>query len=319
MPIQYGESVVMRLLDQTRGTYELHELGMPARMVSQYKSAVSRPHGMVLATGPTGSGKTTTLYAALKLLNSPGTKIITVEDPVEYRMPRINQVQINSGIGLTFAKVLRSALRQDPDIVLVGEIRDEETAEIALRAAMTGHLVMSTLHTNDAISTVNRLIDMGIKPYLLATALNAVLAQRLIRRICEGCAQDAVLTGGMAGYIKDISGADAVNVIYKKGRGCARCNFTGYQGRIGVYEFLHFDQNLKNVLAGGVSSEFTSAALKREDFHTLEQFALQLARQGITTLDEVVRISADLDMDVEIETIGSEVPDGNAERVEGRG
>ena len=194
MPVQYGESIVMRLLDQTGGTLDLNLLGMPKPMLERFENLLHRPHGMILVTGPTGSGKTTTLYAALQTLNVPEKKIITVEDPVEYKLPRINQVQINSDIGLTFATVLRSALRQDPDIVLIGEMRDEETSEIALRAAMTGHLVLSTLHTNDAVSTVNRLMDMGIKSYLLASALHAILAQRLVRRVCESCAQVAELT-----------------------------------------------------------------------------------------------------------------------------
>src|SRR3990170_2321360 len=193
MPVQYGESVVMRLLDQTGGTLDLDALGMPEAILKRMEILIRRPHGMILVTGPTGSGKTTTLYAALKALNSPEKKIITIEDPVEYRIPRINQIQVNTNIGLSFARVLRSALRQDPDIVLVGEMRDEETAEIGLRAAMTGHMVLSTLHTNDAIGTVNRLMDMGIKSYLLASALHAILAQRLVRRICQSCSRLAEL------------------------------------------------------------------------------------------------------------------------------
>ena len=191
MPVSHGESVVMRLLDQTTGILDLEELGMPKDLRRRYDILVRRPYGMVLVTGPTGSGKTTTLYSTLKLLNTAKQKIITVEDPVEYRLSRVNQVQVHPQIGLTFGRVLRSALRQDPDIVLIGEMRDEETAEIGVRAAMTGHMVLSTLHTNDAISTVNRLMDMGVKSYLLASALHAVLAQRLVRRVCESCS-DAV-------------------------------------------------------------------------------------------------------------------------------
>lgn len=298
MPIQYGESVVMRLLDQTKGTYELHELGMPDHLVRPYKRAITRPHGMVLVTGPTGSGKTTTLYAGLKILNTPGTKIITAEDPVEYRLPRINQVQINADIGLTFAKVLRSALRQDPDIALIGEIRDEETAEIAVRAAMTGHMVLSTLHTNSAISTVNRLLDMNTKPYLLATALNAIVAQRLVRRVCEGCIQDYQVSSELEEYLKRVGGEHTVKANYKRGQGCARCNFTGYQGRIGIYEFLELDQELRNILSRGDTIEFAKVARERSGFFTLEQAALQTAMKGVTTIDEVIRISADLDVDL---------------------
>ena len=298
MPIQHGESVVMRLLDQTRGTYELHELGMPDHLVRSFKRVITRPHGMVLVTGPTGSGKTTTLYAGLKVLNNPESKIITVEDPVEYRLPRINQVQVNPDIGLTFARVLRSALRHDPDIILIGEIRDEETAEIAVRAAMTGHLVLSTLHTNSAVGTVNRLIDMDIKAYLLATALNAVIAQRLVRKICEGCVQPIDLTPDILEYIKHIGGEPAVKAGYKRGTGCARCNFTGYQGRIGVYEFMELDQELSQLLGRGDSVEFTIQARKKAGFFTLEQAALQAAMKGVTTIDEVLRISADLNIDL---------------------
>jgi len=298
MPIQYGESVVMRLLDQTRGSYELHELGMPDHLVRSFKRVITRPHGMVLVTGPTGSGKTTTLYAGLKVLNNPESKVITVEDPVEYRLPRINQVQINADIGLTFSRVLRSALRHDPDIILIGEIRDEETAEIAVRAAMTGHLVLSTLHTNSAIGTVNRLIDMDIKGYLLATALNAIIAQRLLRRICEGCVQPIELTQDILEYIKHVGGEPAVKAGYKRGTGCGRCNFTGYQGRIGVFEFLELDQGLNQLLGRGDTAEFAVQARKKAGFFTLEQAALQSAMKGITTIEEVLRVSADINIDL---------------------
>ena len=298
MPIQHGESVVMRLLDQTRGAYSLDELGMPERVIKTYKRVISRPYGMVLVTGPTGSGKTTTLYAGLRLLNKPQVKIITAEDPVEYRLPRINQIQINSDIGLTFARVLRSALRQDPDIVLVGEIRDEETAEIAVRASMTGHLVLSTLHTNSAIGTVSRLIDMNVKSYLLSTALNAIVAQRLVRRICESCKRKMELHPELLAYISKVGGEQATKAAYYKGEGCAHCNFTGYQGRIGVYEFLELDQKLSFILGRGDTAAFADQARKDPGFFTLEQSALQAAMKGITTLDEVLRISADLDVDL---------------------
>ena len=298
MPIQHGESVVMRLLDQTRGAYSLDELGMPERVIKTYKRVISRPYGMVLVTGPTGSGKTTTLYAGLRLLNKPQVKIITAEDPVEYRLPRINQIQINSDIGLTFARVLRSALRQDPDIVLVGEIRDEETAEIAVRASMTGHLVLSTLHTNSAIGTVSRLIDMNVKSYLLSTALNAIVAQRLVRRICESCKRKMELHPELLAYISKVGGEQATKAAYYKGEGCAHCNFTGHQGRIGIYEFLELDQKLSFILGRGDTAAFADQARKDPGFFTLEQSALQAAMKGITTLDEVLRISADLDVDL---------------------
>jgi MSHA biogenesis protein MshE len=303
MPVQYGESVVMRLLDQTGGTLDLNIIGMPKALLDRFEKLIQRPHGMILVTGPTGSGKTTTLYAALQTLNVPETKIITAEDPVEYKLPRINQVQINTDIGLTFSSVLRSALRQDPDIILIGEMRDEETAEIALRAAMTGHLVLSTLHTNDAVSTVNRLMDMGIKSYLLASALHAILAQRLVRRVCESCAQASELTDQQKGWLSSFVKEEQFNVTFKKGIGCAHCNYTGYQGRIGVYELLEFDKNLSNILSHGDSGHFVREAGNSRYFRPLNMVALQYAVEGITTMDEVIRISADIDSVVDDEIV----------------
>ena len=295
MPVQYGESVVMRLLDQTKGTFDLSNLGMPDVMLKRFEQLITRPHGMILVTGPTGSGKTTTLYAALKRLNNPETKIITIEDPVEYRLPRINQIQVNTDIDLTFSRVLRSSLRQDPDIVLVGEIRDEDTAEIALRAAMTGHLVLSTLHTNDAASTVNRLLDMGIKSYLLASALHAILAQRLVRKICPSCSRPADLNAHQEIWLKNFANENAINATYRKGTGCGYCNNTGYQGRIGVYELLEFDQQLSDILSQGSTTDFARAARHAKGFRPLNMVALQYATEGITSIEEVMRISADID------------------------
>ena len=306
MPIQHGESVVMRLLDQTRGTYDLSSLGMPEHIVTSFTHAITRPYGMVLVTGPTGSGKTTTLYAGLKMLNKPDVKIITAEDPIEYRLPRINQVQINTDIGLSFANVLRSSLRQDPDVLLVGEIRDEETAEIAIRASMTGHLVLSTLHTNSAIGTVNRLIDMDVKSYLLSAALNAIIAQRLVRRICKSCKKNSELSTELTELVKKIGGEQASKAQYAQGVGCAHCNATGYQGRIGVYEFLHIDPELATILGTGDTGEFARAVRGKAGFFTLEQAALQLAMQGITTLDEVLRISADIDLELSADLPGQD-------------
>jgi MSHA biogenesis protein MshE len=303
MPVAYGEAVVMRLLDQSSGVLNLDQLGMPLEMRRRYELLASRPHGMILVTGPTGSGKTTTLYATLKMLNSPETKIITVEDPVEYRLPRINQIQVKPEIGLTFARVLRSALRHDPDIVMVGEIRDEETAEIALRAAMTGHMVLSTLHTNDAIGTVNRLMDMGIKNYLLASALHAILAQRLVRRICKSCSQTASLSAQAKAWLNAYAEPAALEAGYYKGRGCGHCNNTGYSGRIGVYEFLDFDKNLTDLLGRGDSAGFTKAALQDPAFKPLHEVALNYARQGITTMDEVLRVAANVEAILELQNI----------------
>ena len=295
MPVQYGESVVMRLLDQTGGTLDLDALGMPEAILKRMEILIRRPHGMILVTGPTGSGKTTTLYAALKALNSPEKKIITIEDPVEYRIPRINQIQVNTNIGLSFARVLRSALRQDPDIVLVGEIRDEETAEIGLRAAMTGHMVLSTLHTNDAIGTVNRLMDMRIKSYLLASALHAILAQRLVRRICQSCSRLAELDPQQTAWLNAHGNETAFKATFKQGKGCGYCNYTGYLGRIGVYELLEFDQQISDVLSQGDSAAFASVARTARGFRPLNLVALQYAIEGITSMDEVIRISADID------------------------
>ena len=300
MPVQHGESVVMRLLDQSRGTFDLESLGMPERVIKSFKKVIKRPHGMVLVTGPTGSGKTTTLYAALKLLNSPTKKIITVEDPVEYRLERINQVQVNPDIGLTFASVLRAALRQDPDIVLIGEIRDEETAEIAVRAAMTGHLVLSTLHTNSAISTINRLLDMGVKSYLLSTSLHSIVAQRLVRRVCESCAQPAELDEEMVEYVKQVGGEHSTKGSFKKGIGCAHCNYTGYDGRVGIYEFLELDKELSRILGQGDTTEFAEVARSKPGYFTLEQTVLLYAMKGITTVDEALRISADIETDLSV-------------------
>lgn len=303
MPVQYGESVVMRLLDQTGGTLSLDTIGMPKVLLDRFQTLIQRPHGMVLVTGPTGSGKTTTLYAALQTLNVPEKKIITVEDPVEYKLPRINQVQVNTDIDLNFSTVLRSALRQDPDIILIGEMRDEETSEIALRAAMTGHLVLSTLHTNDAVSTVNRLLDMNIKSYLLASALHAILAQRLVRRVCESCAQIDEITEQQKAWLNTVVDGKKFNVSFKKGIGCAHCNYTGYQGRIGVYELLELDKNLSQILGQGETAKFVKEAAFSKYYRPLNMVALQYAVEGITTMDEVIRISADIDSIVDEEII----------------
>lgn len=300
MPVAHGESVVMRLLDQTTGILDLDELGMPKDLRRRYDTLVRRPYGMVLVTGPTGSGKTTTLYSTLKLLNTAKQKIITVEDPVEYRLSRVNQVQVHPQIGLTFGRVLRFALRQDPDIVLIGEMRDEETAEIGVRAAMTGHMVLSTLHTNDAISTVNRLMDMGVKSYLLASALHAVLAQRLVRRVCESCS-DAVEPDATAkAWIQAQGGEKALSVTYREGKGCPHCNNTGYAGRIGVYELLELDADMSQTLSKGESAHFAALARASSGFRSLERVALVYAARGITSVHEAMSLSADLELEPEL-------------------
>lgn len=293
MPIQYGESVVMRLLDQSGGILDLDHIGMPTDLLQRFRRNIHRPHGMVLVTGPTGSGKTTTLYGALSEINSADKKIITVEDPVEYRLPRVNQVQVNPKIGLSFASVLRTGLRQDPDIILVGEIRDQETAEIALRAAITGHLVLSTLHTNDAVSTAIRLIDMGIPGYMVATALEAIIAQRLIRRICDSCITDYNPTAQETAWLRTMLGTEAGQVQFRRGTGCPHCNNTGYSGRIGVFELLELDDAMADALRRDDSAAFTRAAEANPLYRSLALNALDYAVQGVTTLEEVLRISGE--------------------------
>ncbi|WP_421341196.1 MSHA fimbrial ATPase MshE [Aeromonas veronii] len=294
MPVQYGESVVMRLLDQSSGILSLTETGMPPEILTRFRRQLKRPHGMILVTGPTGSGKTTTLYGALSELNQSSNKIITVEDPVEYRLSRVNQVQVNPKIGLTFSNVLRSTLRQDPDILLVGEMRDNETVEIGLRGAITGHLVLTTLHTNDAVTSALRLIDMGAPGYLVASALRAVVAQRLVRRVCEHCVEEKVPDEGQATWLTVLSGEVPGQHTYHKGRGCQSCNFTGYSGRIGVYELLELDQPMMDALRRNDAEGFAKAARQHEHYRPLALTALDYARQGITSVDEVLRLAEDL-------------------------
>ncbi len=291
LPSQYGESVVMRLLNQSAGVLDLERLGMPENILKRFRKMIHSPHGMVLVTGPTGSGKTTSLYGALKELNQPTSKVITVEDPIEYRMSGISQVQVNAKIDFTFARVLRSVLRQDPDIVLVGEMRDQETAEIGLRAAMTGHLVLSTLHTNDAISTVSRLLDMGAAPFLVAGSLRGIVAQRLVRRICDSCTEPAELEPGMRAIVVAELGDAAAGVQFHRGRGCSYCNHTGYQGRIGIYELLEIDDALAAPLHHGDQIAFGIAAKKQVGYQSLRRSAIDLAARGLTTMEQVVRVT----------------------------
>ncbi|MGN5139059.1 GspE/PulE family protein [Aeromonas sp. 164P] len=294
MPVQHGESVVMRLLDQSAGLLSLNDLGMPADLLARFRRQLQRPHGMILVTGPTGSGKTTTLYGALSEINLPSHKIITVEDPVEYRLPRISQVQVNPKIGLSFSSVLRSTLRQDPDILLVGEMRDNETVEIGLRGAITGHLVLTTLHTNDAITSALRLLDMGAPGYLVASAVRAVVAQRLVRRLCSHCRQPATPDQAQLSWLASLSGERPGEHGYQHGRGCQSCNFTGYRGRIGVYELLELDQPMMAALRNDDAQGFALAAQQNPDYRPLSLVALDYARRGITSLDEVLRLVENL-------------------------
>ncbi|NNN44621.1 GspE/PulE family protein [Vibrio fujianensis] len=287
MPVQYGESVVMRLLNQTSGIRKLEESGIPVDLLQRLRRQLKRPHGMILVTGPTGSGKTTTLYGALSELNEAGKKIITAEDPVEYRIARLNQVQVNPKIGLDFSTLLRTFLRQDPDIILVGEIRDQETAEIGLRAALTGHLVLSTLHTNDAVDSALRLIDMGAPGYLVASAVRAVVAQRLIRKVCPDCKTDDPLDEARRQWLAERF-PNQVSQHFVHGRGCQSCNLTGYRGRIGVFEMLELEPSMMDALRANDTSGFAHAARSSHHYKPLLARAMELAIQGVVSMDEVM-------------------------------
>ncbi|KIF52175.1 GspE/PulE family protein [Vibrio owensii] len=289
LPTQYGESVVMRLLNQSSGLRKLEDSGLPPELLARLRRQLSRPHGMILVTGPTGSGKTTTLYGALSELNEPGKKIITAEDPVEYRLPRITQVQINSKIDLTFSRVLRTFLRQDPDIILIGEMRDQETVEIGLRAALTGHLVLSTLHTNDAVDSALRMIDMGAPGYLVASAVRAVVAQRLVRRVCPDCKTTDVLDESRQQWLAGRF-PNQIGTTFHKGAGCQNCNLTGYRGRVGVFEMLELENEMMDKLRANDAVGFAQAARRSENYKPLLASAMELALQGTVSLDEVMTL-----------------------------
>jgi MSHA biogenesis protein MshE len=291
LPTQYGESVVMRLLAQNTGLLGLDRMGIPPRVLERLRHALKRPSGMVLVTGPTGSGKTTTLYAALNELNSPEKKVITVEDPVEYRLPGLNQVQVHEKIDLSFSRVLRTVLRQDPDIVLIGEMRDQETAEIGMRAAMTGHLVLSTLHTNDAVSTPIRLLDMGVPRYMVALSVHMVVAQRLVRVICSNCREAYTPTPAEREWLRYELAADVDQHAYQHGRGCAHCANTGYMGRSGVYEFLEMSDAVVAAVNHDDPGEFMRVARQQMAGDTLRRDAVRLVVAGKTTVAEAMRIS----------------------------
>ncbi|MFV8432253.1 GspE/PulE family protein [Vibrio owensii] len=289
LPTQYGESVVMRLLNQSSGLRKLEDSGLPPELLARLRRQLSRPHGMILVTGPTGSGKTTTLYGALSELNEPGKKIITAEDPVEYRLPRITQVQINSKIDLTFSRVLRTFLRQDPDIILIGEMRDQETVEIGLRAALTGHLVLSTLHTNDAVDSALRMIDMGAPGYLVASAVRAVVAQRLVRRVCPDCKTTDVLDESRQQWLAGRF-PNQIGTTFHKGAGCQNCNLTGYRGRVGVFEMLELENEMMDKLRANDAVGFAQVARRSENYKPLLASAMELALQGTVSLDEVMAL-----------------------------
>lgn len=288
VPTLFGEKVVLRLLDKENLRLDMTKLGFEKSSLKKFEDAILKPYGMVLVTGPTGSGKTNTLYSAISRINTPEVNIMTAEDPVEFQLPGVNQVQMKDSIGLNFAAALRAFLRQDPNIILVGEIRDFETAEIAIKAALTGHLVLSTLHTNDAPSTISRLMNMGIEPFLVATSVNVIAAQRLVRRICSNCKEEVevpiqgLLTVGF-------SEAEAHSLKVYRGRGCDRCGNTGYKGRVGLFEVMEITEDIRElILSGATVVELRRKAIE-EGMITLRQSGLHKIREGITTIEEVVR------------------------------
>jgi type IV pilus assembly protein PilB len=288
LPTLFGEKVVLRLLDKDKLMLDMTKLGFEAESLEKFQRAISNPYGMVLVTGPTGSGKTNTLYSALQTLNTPETNIMTAEDPVEFNLQGINQVQMKEQIGLNFAAALRSFLRQDPNIVLVGEIRDFETAEIAIKAALTGHLVLSTLHTNDAPSTISRLVNMGIEPFLVATSVNIIQAQRLIRRVCTQCKEDVhIPPEGLVevGFSKE----ESKTLKLYKGKGCTACNNTGYKGRVGLYEVMEITDELRELIIIGASAMELRRKAIELGMITLRESGLCKIRDGITTIEEVVK------------------------------
>jgi len=291
LPTLFGEKVVLRLLDKSNLQIDMAKLGLDPIQLSSLKEAISKPHGMVLVTGPTGSGKTTTLYSALTELNRESTNINTAEDPVEFNIPGINQAQVNEDIGLTFAAALRAFLRQDPDVIMVGEIRDYETAEIAIKASLTGHLVLSTLHTNDAPGTINRLLNMGVEPFLVASSLNIIVAQRLARRICISCKAETsvnpevLLSAGMRA-------GEAAHTTVFHGVGCSKCSGTGYRGRIALYETMVVTESLRELILHGASAADLKRQAIKDGMTTLRVSGLSRLREGLTTLEEVIRVTA---------------------------
>ncbi len=291
LPTLFGEKVVLRLLDKSNLQLDMTKLGFEPKALADFEKAILAPYGMVLVTGPTGSGKTTTLYSALNRLNTTETNIITAEDPVEFNLPGINQVQMKPEIGLNFAAALRSFLRQDPDIIMVGEVRDYETAEIAIKAALTGHLVLSTLHTNDAPSTISRLLNMGVEPFLVAASTNIILAQRLARKICVHCKEEVQLPP--QGLIDVGFSSDEVKTLKcYKGKGCMECSDTGYRGRVALYEVMVITDDIRDAILQGASTNELKELARKNGMKTLREAGLQKIREGITTIQEVMRVTS---------------------------
>lgn len=290
LPTIFGEKIVMRLLDKDNLMLDMARLGFEAESLRRFEGAILKPYGMVLVTGPTGSGKTNTLYSALSRINTPEVNIITAEDPVEFNIPGINQVQMKEQIGLNFAAALRSFLRQDPNIILVGEIRDFETAEVAIKAAMTGHLVLSTLHTNDAPSSINRLMNMGIEPFLVATSVHLIAAQRLVRRICSYCKEPTEVPSAALVNV-GFSEQEARTIKLFKGRGCERCSSTGYKGRVALYEVMEIDDEIRELILSGASAYELRQKSLQKGMIGLRESGLQKIRDGVTSMEEVMRES----------------------------
>jgi len=291
LPTLFGEKVVLRLLDKSNLQLDMTKLGFEPEQLKWFKEAIQTPYGMILVTGPTGSGKTTTLYSALSELNQTTVNVSTAEDPVEYNLKGINQVQMHDEIGLNFAAALRSFLRQDPDIIMVGEIRDFETAEIAVKAALTGHLVLSTLHTNDAPSTISRLLNMGVEPFLVTASVILILAQRLVRRICPECKRP-IKVPPQSLIDLGISEQEANSISIYKGAGCRNCADTGYKGRVAIYEVMPFWEPLKEMVLNGVSAAELKMEAVKMGMKTLRMSAVSKMKEGLTTIDEVVRVTA---------------------------
>ena len=290
IPTIYGEKVVMRILDASAVNHNLDQLGLEPELLEELKGMLLRPHGILIVTGPTGSGKSTTLYSALSHLKDPTKNITTVEDPVEYRLEGINQIQVKSEIDLDFARCLRAILRQDPDIVLIGEIRDKETAEIAIKASLTGHLVLSTFHTNDAPSAISRLLYMGIERYLLASALNLVIAQRLVRRICDNCKEPVTLSEEVLKHL-GIDRKRAADCVFYQGRGCSSCGGLGYRGRLPIFEFLALDDDIRKRIIVGENEAQIRAASREKGYGGLLESGVNKALQGLTTAEEVIGVA----------------------------
>jgi type IV pilus assembly protein PilB len=290
MPTLFGEKVCLRLLDKGNLQLDMTKLGFDAKQTKDFQEAIAKPHGMVLVTGPTGSGKTTTLYSALAELNKTTNNINTAEDPVEFNLQGINQAQMNEDIGFTFATALRAFLRQDPDVIMVGEVRDYETAEIAIKASLTGHLVLSTLHTNDAPSTINRLLNMGVEPFLVASSVNIIAAQRLARRICTHCAEITPINPEILVDI-GVPAAEARHIEVKQGKGCSRCSNTGYKGRIALYEIMPISEAIRDCILNGASSAEIKRQAIKDGMMTLRASGIVRLKEGITTVEEVLRVT----------------------------